>query len=191
MRFVGVAKLADALDSGSRGGNLVGVQIPSPASINKPSLEFMETIAINRKAKHDFFLFDKFEAGVCLFGHEVKSIREGKINLKDSFVRIVKDEAFLFNCHISPYSKLQGHVAMDPIRTRKLLLHAAEIAKLAGRSSQKGFAIVPISLYLKRGKVKIEIALAQGKKQFDKREDIKKKIHARETSAAVKRFTKK
>lgn len=184
--------MADAQDSGSCGGNLVGVQIPSPAPLKAfLSLEFMEAIAINRKAKHDFFLLDKFEAGICLLGHEVKSIREGKVNLKDSFVRVVKDEAFLFNCHISPYSKIQGHMAIDPIRTRKLLLHSAEIAKLMGRSAQKGFAIVPLSLYLKRGKIKIEIALAQGKKQFDKREDIKKRIHARETSAAVKKFTKK
>ena len=147
--------------------------------------------AINRKAKHDFFLSDKFEAGVALQGCEVKSIREGRINLKDSFVRVVNSEAFLMNCHITPYSKIQGHVDVDPIRTRKLLLHSSEIRHLWEKSKQKGFAIVPLSVYFKRGIVKVEIALGQGKKQFDKREAIKKRIHDRETAAAIKHHTKK
>ena len=145
----------------------------------------------NRKARFDFFLYDKFEAGIALLGCEVKSIREGKVNLKDSFVRIVGDEAFLFNCHITPYSKIQGHVDVDPIRSRKLLLKREEINRLIEKHKQKGFAIVPLSLYFKRGRVKIEIALAKGKKQYDKREDIKRRIHDRESTAAVKRHTRK
>ena len=151
----------------------------------------MTQIAFNRKASHDFFLFDKFEAGIALKGCEVKSIREGKVNLKDSFVRVIRGEAFLFNCHISPYSKIQGHMEVDPIRIRKLLLNRAELDRLTGRTHQKGFAIVPVSIYFKNGYAKIQIALAKGKKEFDKREDIKKKIHSRESQAAIKRFNKK
>ena len=149
------------------------------------------TTVVNRKARHDFFLFDKFEAGIALLGCEVKSIREGKVNLKDSFVRVLRNEAFLFNCHISPYSRIQGHMDVDPLRQRKLLLKRSEIDKLAGLISQKGYAIVPLSMYFKKGLVKVEIAIAKGKKEFDKREDIKKKIHDRESQAAVKRFTRK
>lgn len=148
----------------------------------------MTQIAVNRKARHDFFIFDKFEAGIVLLGSEVKSIREGRVNLKDSFVRIVRTEPYLFNLHISPYSKIQGHLDVDPIRSRKLLLKHAEINKLIGQMSRKGFAIIPLSIYFKKGLVKVEIALAQGKKQFDKRETIKQRIHERESAAAVKRF---
>ncbi len=148
----------------------------------------MTQIAVNRKARHDYFLFDKYEAGISLLGAEVKSIREGRVNLKDSFVRIVRSEAYLFNCHISPYSKIQGYQDINPLRSRKLLLHDSEINKLLGQSQQKGFAIIPLSLYFKKGRVKVEIALAKGKKQHDKREAIKKRIHDRESSAAVKRF---
>lgn len=142
--------------------------------------------AFNRKAKFDFFILEKFEAGIALNGYEVKSIREGKINLKDSFVRVLKGEAFLFNCHISPYSKLQGYSEVDPVRTRKLLLKRHEIEKLTVLTGQKGHAIIPLSLYFKRGLVKIEIATARGKKLFDKRESIKRRIHDRESQAAVK-----
>ena len=148
-------------------------------------------VAENRKASFNYFIMDKFEAGVCLEGHEVKAIREGRINLKDAFVRIVKEEAFLFNCHISPYSKIQGHQALDPIRTRKLLLTRREINQLMGRSTQKGFAIVPLRMYFKNGFIKIEIALGQGKKQYDKRETLKRKLHDRESAAAIKRSTRR
>ena len=148
----------------------------------------MTKIAVNRKASHDFFLYDRYEAGICLTGYEVKSLREGRVNLKDSFVRIIRDEAFLFNCHISPYSRIQGHVDVDPLRSRKLLLHREEINKLIGHGARKGYAIVPLSLYFKKGKAKVEIALAKGKKSHDKRESIKKKIHDRESSSAIKRF---
>lgn len=146
----------------------------------------MPDAILNRKARHDYFLHEKFEAGICLLGCEVKSIREGRVNLKDSFVRLVRNEAFLFNCHISPYSKIQGHAEIDPIRSRKLLLKQAEIESLVGKTSQKGYAIVPLQMYFKKGLVKVEIALAKGKKEFDKRETIKRKIHDRESAAAVK-----
>jgi len=148
----------------------------------------MTQVAVNRKARYDFFLFDKFEAGIALLGFEVKSIREGRVNLKDSFVRIVRSEAFLFNCHIAPYSKIMGHLDVDPVRSRKLLLKRAEIGKLAGLASRKGYAVIPLSIYFKKGLVKVEIAVARGKKLYDKREDIKRRIHDRETQAAVKRF---
>jgi SsrA-binding protein len=153
---------------------------PQPKKIFAP-------IAENRKASFNYFIMDKFEAGVCLQGHEVKAIREGRINLKDSFVRVVKEEAFLFNCHISPYSHIQGHQELDPTRTRKLLLNKREIDQLMGRSTQKGYAIVPLRMYFKNGFVKVEIALGQGKKLHDKRDSIKKKLHDRESAAAVKK----
>src|SRR3989338_8217850 len=128
----------------------------------------MKPIAVNRQASFDYFLYERFEAGIVLSGSEVKSIREGRVNLKDSFVRIMMGEAFLFNCHISPYSKIQGHVEIDPTRYRKLLLKKAEIDRLAGQVGQKGHAVVPLSIYFKGGLVKVEIATAKGKKQFDK-----------------------
>lgn len=145
----------------------------------------------NRKAKFDYHISEKFEAGISLIGAEVKSIREGKANLRDSYVRILKGEAFLFNCHISPYSKIQGYQELDPLRTRKLLLHREEIDKLMGKSQKKGYAIIPLSLYFKKGRIKVEIALAEGKKQADKREAIKRRIHDQESKAAIKKFTRK
>lgn len=148
-------------------------------------------IAVNRKARFDYFILDRFEAGIKLVGSEVKSIREGKVNLSDSFVRVMKKEAFLFNCHIAAYSHMQGHVEYDTRSCRKLLLKRAEIDKLEGMISQKGLTIVPLSMYFKRGLVKVEIAVARGKKQFDKRETIKRRIHDRESSAAVKKFTRR
>lgn len=145
----------------------------------------------NRKAWHDYFIHEKYEAGIALTGAEVKSIREGKVNLADSFVRIVTLQAYLFNCHITPYSKIQGHVELEPTRSRKLLLHKEQIERLAGQTSQKGFAIVPLKMYFKKGRVKVEIALVKGKKEFDKRDDIKKRIHDRESSAAIKHHQRK
>ncbi len=140
----------------------------------------------NRKTRHDYFLEERYEAGISLMGCEVKSIREGRVNLKDSFVRLLKGEAFLFNCHISPYSKIQGHMEVDPIRSRKLLLHQPEIAKLEVSTRAKGVTIVPTCLYFKKGRVKVEIAVAKGKKEFDKRETLKRKIHDRESHQAIK-----
>lgn len=145
----------------------------------------------NRKARFRFFLYEKFEAGIALLGCEVKSIREGRVNLSDSFVRVMKNEAFLFNCHITPYSKIQGHTDIDAVRIRKLLLNRAELNVLEAKMNQKGFSIVPLSMYFKRGIVKVEIALAKGKKLLDKREDIKRRIHDRESAAAVKHHQRK
>jgi SsrA-binding protein len=145
----------------------------------------------NRKARFDYFLFDKFEAGISLFGAEVKSIRESRVNLKDAFVRVVNKEAYLFNCHITPYSRIQGHVEVDATRQRKLLLNRSEIDRLQGQTSQKGFAIVPLRMYFKKGRVKVEIAVAKGKKEFDKRESIKRKIHDRESASAIQKSMRK
>jgi SsrA-binding protein len=131
-------------------------------------------IATNRKATHDYFILEKYEAGIVLKGTEVKSIRQGKVNLRDSFARIIKGEIFLMNMHISPYT--HGNVFNhDPLRDRKLLMHKKEIARLAGKVAQKGLALVPLTLYFKDGRVKVELALVKGKKLYDKREDIKKR----------------
>ena len=146
-----------------------------------------EPVAENRKASFNYFLSERCEAGLCLQGHEVKSIRERRVNIKDSFVRVLKGEAFLFNCHISPYSHIQGHQSADPTRFRKLLMNRREINKFMGLAARKGFAVVPVRMYFKNGFVKVEIALGEGKKQHDKRETIKKKLHDRESAAAVKR----
>lgn len=145
----------------------------------------------NRKARHDFFLYEKFEAGISLLGCEVKSIREGRINLKDSYIRIVEKEAQLFNCHITPYSHIQGYAEVDPVRSRKLLLHREEIDKLSGMASQKGFSIIPVEMYFKKGKVKVTIALAKGKNQYDKRESIKRKLDYKEATSAIRSGTRK
>ena len=150
----------------------------------------MTTVAVNRKARFDYFIHERFEAGIKLVGSEVKSIREGKVNLKDSYVRLVRKEAFLINCHIPPYSRIQGYTDFDPTASRKLLLKRKEIDHLEGLTSQKGFALIPLSMYFKKGLVKIEIAVAKGKKAFDKRETIKKRIHDRESSAAIKKHTR-
>ncbi len=156
----------------------------------KPVRNAFEVIADNRKAHYNYFIHEKFEAGISLAGHEVKSIRERRVNLKDSYVRVMKEEAFLLNCHISPYSKIQGHQDIDPIRTRKLLLKRKEISRLMGQTTRKGVAIVPLRMYFKKGFVKVEIAIGEGKKQYDKRASIKQRIHTRETQAAIKKATR-
>ena len=131
-------------------------------------------VANNKKAYHDYFIEDKYEAGLVLVGTEVKSIRQGKVNLKDSYVAVKNGEAFVHNMHISPYEK--GNIYnVDPLRPRKLLLNKREIRKLIGLVTLKGFALIPLSLYLKNGRVKMELAVAKGKKLHDKREDIAKK----------------
>ena len=142
-------------------------------------------VASNRKAFHDYFIMDKFEAGMVLAGTEVKSIREGRINLKDSYAAIKDGEAFLFNCHISPYShgNRENH---EPTRARKLLLHRREIRKLIGKTQEKGLTLVPLQVYLTRGRVKIELGVARGKKDYDKRETERRKEVDRETRAAMK-----
>lgn len=143
-------------------------------------------IASNKKAYHDYFVLQKFEAGVALTGTEVKSLRAGKANLKDSYVTFEKGEAQLFGLHISHYShgNLQNH---DPDRTRKLLLHRREIEKLRVETTEKGLTVVPLRLYFKGSRVKVEIAVVRGKKQYDKRDAEKKKELDREAAAAMRR----
>jgi SsrA-binding protein len=142
-------------------------------------------IASNKKALHDYFVVQKLEAGIALTGTEVKSLREGKVNLKDSYVTLKDGEAFLFGAHISPYShgNLENH---DPERTRKLLLHRRELEKLKKETTEKGLTVVPLRLYFRGAKVKAEIAVVRGKKQYDKRETEKKREADRETAAAIK-----
>lgn len=142
-------------------------------------------VASNKKAFHDYFVMEKIEAGIVLLGTEVKSIREGRINLKDSYAIVKDGEPVLMNCHISPYShgNRQNH---DPLRTRKLLLHGAEIRKLIGKTQEKGLTLVPLRVYLTRGRVKVELGVARGKKDYDKRETERRKEIDRETRAAMK-----
>ncbi|HNR95895.1 MAG TPA: SsrA-binding protein SmpB [Anaerolineae bacterium] len=142
-------------------------------------------LASNRKAYHDYFLDDAQEAGIVLTGTEIKSIREGKMNLRDSYVQIRGGQAFLVNAHISPYS--QGNRANpDPRRDRKLLLHKREIRRLQAAVQEKGLTIVPLKVYLKNNRAKVEIALARGKKLYDKREAIAKRDSDRQLKAEIK-----
>jgi SsrA-binding protein len=142
-------------------------------------------IAQNKKAYHDYFIEETYEAGIVLQGTEIKSIRAGRVNLKDSFARVQKGEVFLHNMHISPYE--QGNrFNHDPLRTRKLLLHRKEINKLIGETKEQGYALVPLKLYLKNGYAKILLGLARGKKKYDKREELKKKEAKREIERAFR-----
>lgn len=131
-------------------------------------------LATNKKARHDYFIDEVFECGIELKGTEVKSIRQGRINLKEGYASVYNSEVFLKQVHISPYE--QGNrYNVDPLRTRKLLLHKAEIRKLIGATTIKGYSLVPMSMYLKNGRVKVELGLAKGKKLYDKRQDLAKK----------------
>lgn len=136
--------------------------------------EEMKLVANNKKAYHDYFIEEKYEAGLVLHGTEVKSLRMGKCSIKEAFIRIENGEVFIYGMHISPYEK--GNIFnKDPLRVRKLLLHKQQIRKLIGNSSEKGYTIVPLQVYFKDGRAKIEIGLAKGKKLYDKRQDIAKK----------------
>lgn len=142
-------------------------------------------IANNKKAYHDYFIEDKFEAGIALAGTEVKSLRMGKCSIKESFIRIENEEAYIYQMHISPYEK--GNIFnKDPLRTRKLLLHKYEIHKFIGAQKAKGYTLVPLQVYFKDSLVKVEIGLARGKKLYDKREDIAKKDMKREAERDFK-----
>ncbi len=143
------------------------------------------SVAENRKAAHDFHLLETFEAGVVLLGTEVKAIREGRVNLRDSFARVEDGEVFLYNVSISPYSH-RGYAEHEALRRRKLLLHRGEIRKLIGRTVEKGMTLVPVRMYFKDGRVKVAVSLAKGKKEYDKRETIKRREADRETRAAIK-----
>ena len=142
-------------------------------------------IAENRKAYHDYHLLESFEAGIALLGTEVKAIREGRVNLRDSFARVEGNEVFLYNVNISPYSH-RGYADHEPLRRRKLLLHRDEIRKLIGKTVEKGMTLVPVRMYFKGSRVKIAVSLAKGKKEYDKRETIKQRDADRETRAAIK-----
>jgi SsrA-binding protein len=145
----------------------------------------MKVVCENRKAYHDYFIEETFEAGISLLGTEVKALREGKANLKDSYVIIKNDEAFLLNCHIGPYS--HGNILNhEPLRTRKLLLHRREIERLRGKSQQRGYTIVPLKIYFKNNRAKLEIGLARGKRLFEKREAIKEREAKREIAKALR-----
>jgi len=155
--------------------------------------EIEKIIAVNRKARHEYHILDSYEAGIVLKGTEVKSIREGNVNLKDSYAIIKYSEVFLINMHIGPYK--QGNIFNhEPLRDRKLLLNKREIRKLIGKVEEKGMTLVPLKLYFKRGIVKIELALAKGKILYDKRESIAKRDYEREKIRELKgkfRFTSK
>ena len=143
------------------------------------------TIAQNKKAFHDYFIEENYEAGIVLVGTEVKSIRGGKVNLKDSYGVFKNGELYVINMHISPYEK--GNIFnRNPIRDRKLLLHKKELSKLFGKKSQGGYAIVPTSLYLKNGRIKVNVALCKGKKNYDKRDSMLEKEHKRDMARAMK-----
>jgi SsrA-binding protein len=144
-----------------------------------------KVLAENRKAFHDYHLLETFEAGMVLLGTEVKSIREGRINLRDSYARVEDGEVFVYNVHISPYSH-RGYAEHEPLRRRKLLLHQSEIRKLVGKTVERGMTLVPVRMYFKNRRVKMAIALAKGKKEYDKRETIKRREADRETRAAIK-----
>lgn len=142
-------------------------------------------IANNKKAYHDYFILDTYEAGIALHGTEVKSLRMGKCSVKESFIRVENGEVFIYGMHISPYEK--GNIFnKDPLRPRKLLLHKAEINKMLGKTKEKGMAIVPLKVYFKGRLVKVEIGLARGKKLYDKRNDIAKKDQQREAQRDFK-----
>jgi len=146
----------------------------------------VQVVATNKKAFHDYEILERFEAGIVLLGTEVKSIREHRVNFKDGFARVQDGEVWLEGCHISPYShgNIHNH---DPERRRKLLLNRREIHKLMGEVTKGGLTIVPLNLYLSKGKVKVEIGLAKGKKLYDKRETARRKVVEREIEAELKR----
>lgn len=147
--------------------------------------ENFRLIANNKKAYHDYFIEDKYEAGIALHGTEVKSLRSGKCSIKEAFIRVENGEVFIYGMHISPYEK--GNIFnKDPLRVRKLLLHKYQINKINGRLTQKGYTVVPLRAYFKGQLVKIEIGLAKGKKLYDKRQDIAKKDMRRETEREFK-----
>lgn len=145
----------------------------------------MKIVCQNRKAYHDYSVEETIEAGIQLLGTEVKSLRDGKANLKDSYVLIKDSEVFLFNCHISPYShgNIMNH---DPLRTRKLLLHRKEIERLKGKAQQKGYTLIPLKIYFKGPYAKVEIGLAKGKRVYEKREAIKEREAKRAIEKAMK-----
>lgn len=146
----------------------------------------IQVISLNRRARHDYFIEDTIEAGIVLKGTEVKSLRAGKVNIRDSFARVENGEVFLYDLHISPYE--QGNrFNHDPLRVRKLLLHKREIRRLIGKTKEEGFTLIPTRLYFSQGKCKVELAIAKGKKLYDKRESIARRHATRRARRALGR----
>lgn len=148
------------------------------------------SIAQNKKAFHDFFIEEKYEAGIVLEGWEVKAIRENRVNLKEAYVIIQRGEIYLIGCHVTPLGAASTHIRPDAIRTRKLLLHNEEIAKLIGKVERAGYTLVPLDMHYVRGRIKIQIGLAKGKKQYDKRDAEREKDWKREQGQIMKRHNK-
>ena len=159
------------------------------ADAQNPAPGAQKMIARNRKARHDYDILDSFETGIVLQGSEVKSLRAGKANLKDSYAAVEGGELFLHRVHISPYEPAT-RFNHDPERVRKLLLHRAEIRRLIGKTQQQGLTLVPLSLYFSRGKAKVELAIARGKKQYDKRESMVRRQAERDVERALKDSTR-
>ncbi len=151
--------------------------------------EGKKIVVQNRKARHDYDIVDRFETGIVLVGTEVKSLRAGRVNLKDSYALVEAGEVFLHRVHISPYEE-GTHYNHEPERRRKLLLHGGEIRRLAGRTQQQGLTLVPLSIYFRRGRVKVELGLAKGKKQYDKRHALAERQAQREVERALKDRTR-
>jgi SsrA-binding protein len=149
-----------------------------------------KTLASNRRAFHDYAVGERYEAGIALLGTEVKSLRSGKASLQDAFARVERGELFLFHCHIPPYAH-RGYADHDPLRARKLLMHREEIRKILARTRSGGVTVVPLRLYLKKGRIKVEIALATGKKHWDKRESERTREEEREARAARGRASRR
>lgn len=148
------------------------------------------SIAQNKKAYHDYFIEEKYEAGIVLEGWEVKAIRDGRVNLKESYVIIQRGEIYLIGCHVTPMGTASTHVRPDSTRTRKLLLHNEQIAKLIGKVERAGYTLVPLDMHYARGRIKIEIGLAKGKKQYDKREAEKERDWERERGRILRAANK-
>ncbi len=147
----------------------------------------IKIIAVNRKARHEYFIVDEYEAGLVLKGTEVKSLRLGKVNLKDSYANIKEGEVFVYQIHIGPYpfAYYNNH---DPLRPRKLLLHKREIKRLYGKVNEKGHSLIPLKIYFKKGKAKLTLALAKGKRKYDKREAIKRRDEQRDMEREIKQY---
>lgn len=160
--------------------------MPGMAKKQKKAGHGGATIALNKKAGHDYFIEQRFEAGLVLQGWEVKSLRAGRVQLKESYVTIKDGEAFLFGAHVSPLNTASTHIDPDPTRTRKLLMHRQELDRLIGQVERAGYTLVPVSLFWKRGKAKLEVGLAKGKKQHDKRASERDKDWAREKQRLAK-----
>lgn len=161
------------------------VMTPAQPKVQKGSSVELRTLCTNRKARYDYHVEETYEAGIALLGSEVKSIREGRANLRDSYAAFRGGELFLYNCHVSPYAQASRFNA-DPLRPRKLLMRREEIQRLVGKVEEKGLTLVPLSLYLRGRLVKVGLALARGKKQYDRREDIKRREAEREMARAIR-----